>query len=362
MSRRQAQMDYILNGKHYGSVAARLLRSGFNMDLFRPYLGDGENEQEAFINVFNKQTNQYEARLTQNADATLLVREWIELDKIVTEVSRPRLRAWNDLRSMSQYTLPNGMAKTILQWQNMSDGSPATVSMDAIRRSEQDRVVFDLQNLPLPIIHKDFSFSARELEESRNGTMPLDYSGVKIATRKVAEQVESFVLGNSTYAYGGGNIYGYTNFPYRLTYSLTYPTTGGWTPEQTVDDVLAMRTLAQQHYHFGPYQLYCSLPWDPYMDKDYSSAKGDNTLRRRLGEIEGMLSPPRTLDYLNPNGFTIIMTMMDSETAEAVIGMDIQVVQWSTDGGFGINGKVLCILVPRMRADYNQNCGIVIGS
>jgi hypothetical protein len=45
-----------------------------------------------------------------------------------------------------------------------------------------------------------------------------------------------------------------------------------------------------------------------------------------------------------------------------VIGMDVTTVQWETHGGMRLNFKVMAIMVPQLRSDFNGNAGIVHGS
>jgi hypothetical protein len=45
-----------------------------------------------------------------------------------------------------------------------------------------------------------------------------------------------------------------------------------------------------------------------------------------------------------------------------VIGMDIMTLQWPSQGGLQLNFKVMGIVIPQFRADYNNNTGIVHGS
>jgi hypothetical protein len=66
----------------------------------------------------------------------------------------------------------------------------------------------------------------------------------------------------------------------------------------------------------------------------------------------------RRLDFL-PNTFTLLMVQMTSDVARAIIGMNITTVMWEERGGFMKNFKVMCILVPQIRADYDDRCGYV---
>lgn len=353
-------MDYILNGQAQGSVASTLLQNNFDVGAMRPYVGqDGRSFITRNQLVGGKLVPQ--AVPVMNANATLLRLEWTMLDEVVIRAALPRLRAVADVRGRGlQMSIPNGMSKTVLQSQAQSDVSGANISMDGLARTKGDRPEYNLTNLPLPIIHKDFSFSARQIAVSRNGNMPLDLSMAELAARRVAEGAEQLLLGTaSSYTYGGGTIYGFTNFPSRITKSLSDPTDSSWTPRTLLQEVLNMRLLSQQHLHYGPWVLYTSLAWDAYLDDDLNaqSANASNiTLRQRLRAIEG-IEDVVTLDYLN--GFDMVLVQMSSDVVREVVGMDITTVQWETQGGMELNFKVMAILVPQLRADFNGNTGIV---
>lgn len=353
-------MDFVMNGQGYGSVAAQLLANDMNPGVLRPYLSNNANDPRTFV------TNAAGLAVpTNNNTAALRKDDWLILDSAVIRTAKPRLKAVANMRSKGlQYTIPNGMSKTVLQYERQSDISNAIISMDGNRRSEGDRPVFDLNNLPLPIIHKDFSYSLRQLSASRNGDSPLDTTTAELAARRCAEQAEQLLLGvTASYAYGGGTIYGLMNFPSRITKVMTNPTSGGYLPSQTLQEVLAMRLLAQQAYHFGPYTLYTSLAWDTALDSDYiinvNGVTSGITLRQRLANNTG-ISQVQTLDYLP--GYTMILVEDNADVARMVIGMDFVTVQWEVNGGMEVRFKVMCIMVPQLRADIAGNTGIVHGT
>lgn len=345
--------DFIMNGQSHGSVASTLMASNFDPHALRPYVGtDGRSYITANENGKPK-------TFVTNANATLRKDDWILLDEVVVKAAKQRLRAVADLRSAGlQFNVPNGMSKTVLQYENESDITSATISMDGLQQSDGDRPEYSLVNLPLPIIHKDFQFSARQVMASRNGGSPLDTTMAELAGRKVAEEAENLLLGvSSSYAYGGGTIYGYTNFPSRLTKTMTVPATGNHAT--TVAEILQMKTQSQDAKHYGPWFCYCSTSWDEFMDEDYLAAKGDNTLRDRIGAIEG-IERPATLDFLPTK--TLLLVQKTADVARMVVGMDVTTVQWETMGGMQLNFKVMAILVPQLRSDINSNTGIVHGT
>lgn len=382
-------MDFILNGQGTGDVASVLMQNQFDPGALRPWRGyDGKSyvtlvkrDAGGFPILHNSKTIDQLAKkrglqlneeqrvrmigqpmthnVQTNATATLRKDDWILLDRAVVEAAKDRLQAFADLRAMGgSITIPNGMGKTVLEYEAMSDISGATVSMDGIREGESDRPQFDLRGLPLPITHKDFQFSARQVMASRQGGTPIDTATAALASRRVSEEIERQTVGTSSHTYAGNTIYGYKNFPQRLTKSLTDPT-GSWDPATLVAEVLDMKALSQAANHYGPWRCYCSPDWDPYMDDDYSANKGDLTLRERIGRIAG-ISEPVTLDYLQD--FDLILVQSTPDVARAVVGMDVTTVQWPSMGGMQLNFKVMAILVPNLRADYNDNTGIVHGS
>lgn len=360
-----------------GPVFNQLLAANGDPHALRPWIEDEDNDRSYIARktgrlVRNEKDNpfhnpnlpehlmvsEYVAVPTNNNTATLRKDDWIALDEAILKVAKPRLRVFGDMRAAGlEYTIPDGMGKTVLQTERQSDINAATISMSGLVVGQSDRPQFDLLNMPLPIIHKDFQYDLRQLLASRNGGSPLDTTTAELAARRVAETVEMLTIGTlDTYTFGGGSIYGYTNFPSRITsVTGTAPTTAGWTASTTVNDVLNMKQQLFVANHYGPYRLYCSRLWDQYMDSDYNLYQGQ-TLRQRLAKIQGIESVD-TVDYLS-DGYQLIMVQQTADVARAVCGMEITTLQWETHGGMQVNFKVMAILLPQMRADQYGNCGI----
>ena len=347
-------MDLIFNGQPTGSVATRLLAANFDVSTLRPWIGNGGRTL-----IAQNQGGKVVAVPSMVNNATLLYDEWKTLDSAVVAAAQPRLRVVADLRAAGlTYNIPNGMGKTVLMSQNISDIGDAGISMDPTRQTAGDRPEFDLTNLPLPVIHKDFSINARQLAASRNGGSPLDTTTAQLAARKVSEEAEKLALGQLDFTYGGGSIYGLLNFPSRITHTMVSPAASGWTPAATLQDILAMRQASTDAYHYGPWVLYNSPAWDQYLDEDYKD-ESDISLRARLAQVNG-IQAIRTADYLT--GYAMLLVQQSQDVIRLVIGMDITTVQWEEMGGLRLNFKVMAILVPQLRADANGNTGIVHGS
>lgn len=348
-------MDFIMNGQASGAVAATMLNNNFDVAALRPWIGkDGRSY------IAQNENGKSIARPLMNATATLRKEEWKQLDDAIMIAARERLRVVADLRAAGLvYTIPNGMGKTVLESQTMGDITPATISMDPARTSEGDRPEFGLVNLPLPVIHKDFYFNARQVATSRNTGAPIDTTTAQLAARRVSEEAERLTLGIApTFQYAGGTVYGFTNFPQRITVELTSPEDSNWTPATLLRELLRMRQHSVDVFHFGPWVLYTSPAWDLYLDDDYSTEKGDNTVRQRLATVNG-ITDIRTADFLS--GFQMVLVQMTSDVVRLVMGMDITTLQWETLGGMRLNFKVMAIMVPQLRSASSEadTAGIV---
>jgi uncharacterized linocin/CFP29 family protein len=346
----------LVNGAAQGDLASVLMANNFDPGVLRPYW-DAKGRP---VYTINAGTNRAKTFLTHNATATLRKDEWQTLDEAIIGVARSRMKGWADLMSMGlRYNVANGMGTTVLQTETVSDISPAKISMDAVHRGESDRPEYELTNLPLPIISKDFHFTARQIATSRKMGASIDTTTAELAGIHVAEAAEKLLMGTwGSYAFGGGNIYGYTNYPKRMTKTLTAP--GSWTtPADFVTEVLEMIEQARAKNHFGPFVLYVSPSWDPYLDADYSASKGSNTLRQRVEQIR-QIDKVETLDFLPTQ--TVVLVQKTSNVVRGVVGMNITTIQWQSQGGMETNFKVMAILVPQLRCDQNDQTGIVHGS
>jgi len=320
-------MDLIYKGKAVGDVAMKLLQSNFNINALR--------------------TND-----------VLLYDEWKVIDKAVLKAATQRLLGIGDLQSRGlTYDIPNGLAKTVLAWQDSSDLEDASMSMDGITRGQRDRPEFDINYIPLPIIHYDFSYSVREIQQSRDGSMPLDTTTSELAARKVIEKAETILFqGSSSYKFGGGTIYGYQDAPQRNTGSLTANWDDSAASGATIlADVLAMKQASIDAYHFGPWILYIPTNFESAIDDDFK-ANSDKSIRTRLLEIAG-LSDIKVADFLSSDN--VVLVQMTTDVVRLVNGLAITTVQWDSEGGMQANFKVMMIMVPQIRNDQNNRSGIV---
>ena len=337
------------------SLVNKLLANSFDHNILRPY----RVGEQCFIN------NAAGGDPIKVNDATLRKDEWILLDTAVTKVARERLNFVTDLRNMGLTTdIKNAMGITKIEYQNQSDIGDASVSMDGINKGENDRPVFDLTSIPIPIVSKDFTISARELAASRNSGQPIDSSNAEQGSRKVSETVEKLHLGTyGTYKFAGSNLYGICNFPDRITTTFTDWAASSKTNEQRFADILGFVYSLRAANRYGPIGIYVSGNYVRYLDEDYK-ANSDITLRERILKVgvdnpstPGKIRFVKALDYLAND--TVMVIQLTSDVIQSMNGMNTTVLQWTEQAGMQVNMKIMSIVVPRVRSDYNGSCGIL---
>jgi hypothetical protein len=340
-----------------GGVASTLLDSNGDWRALRPFIGPKGRPMKMAEKVINGRRKV--VPVVTNAPALLGVDDWILIDQTVVEAARAPMRFWQDLRAMVPYNIPNALGKTVIRHSTRGRISPATISMDPVRRSERDRPTRDTVLIPIPVIHKDLNFTLRDILVSRNSGEGVDLSSIAEASMEVAEAAEQLAIGVSgSYSYGGGTIYGATNHPNRNTISLTLPTSGSWNPGVLLSEVLQMVELANGDNMYGPFMLYFSKSWRPYLNEDFSAAKGTDTVQERLARNEDIRGI-RVLNFLT--GYQVLLIQMTPNVIQGAQGMDVTTVQWSTEGGMELHFKVMAIMFPRIKADMADNSGIVHG-
>jgi hypothetical protein len=362
----------VLNGLGSGSSLQRLIHSGMNPTVLRPFMEvDPFNRPTGrnliTVNVRNPDgsfrinpkdgTPVYENIYT-NAPATLRFEDWVMIDRVVTFAALPQLRLWGDIYGANPFNIPNGMGTIAIQSGTASGVASATISMDPIRKGERSRPTMDTTIIPLPVTHSDNSYSARDLAVSQNSSLPLDTTNLRLSARAVAEAVEGLCAGtSSSYSYGGGTIYGLINFPQRFTRVLTAPT--GSNASTIFQQILFMTKALRDVFFMGPYVAYYSPAWNPYFAMDYATTY-PMSLRNRLAEGLPDIAAWRQLNVLS--GFRIVLVQLTDDIVQGVQGMGLTTVQWEEQGGFEQCFKVLCIQIPRFRANANGKTGIMDGT
>jgi uncharacterized linocin/CFP29 family protein len=290
---------------------------------------------------------------------TLRHEEWKFFDDALVKEAAIRLVGVADLIAGGfTRNVTNALGKMVFAYEKVTDMDPATTSLDGLSRTGNDRQEFDLNQIPLPITHKDFFINLRTLAASRERGEALDTTQVQTAGRVVAEQLEKMLFqGGPTF--GGMPIYGYTTQPDRN--HGAFDGTKDWGDSTKVGssylaDVKTMKTALAADRFYGPYTIYVPADADVLLDGDYNAGTANTqTIRERLLKIAG-LTAIKVADQL-PSG-SVIMKQDSTDVAAWVNGEPLQTVQWDEYGGFEINFKAFAIGVPLIRSDAAGRSGV----
>jgi uncharacterized linocin/CFP29 family protein len=327
-----------------GSVAKRLLGSGFSINALRPAIPESAVQGPDGFMYHNG----------IRANATLRRLEWQLYDTAVIEVARRRLVGVADLISMGlTYNVPDALGVTQIVWEQISVLTGAEINMSGLSQTPNDRQEFNLLTLPLPIIHKDFNINIRQLHSSRRLGVPLDVTQAQLSARIVSEGIETMLFAGTTVLGSNNAVQGYTTATYRATGSVT----ASWataTGTQIVTDTLAMIQALKNNNMYGPYHMYVPSATFTAMGADFK-AYSDRTILERVLAIPGILGIKESKDLTTTN---VLLIQMTSDVVDMVDGMQPTTVEWEEQGGMVVNFKVMAIMVPRVKNDYVHQSGI----
>lgn len=311
----------------------------FDIGRLRPWLG---NDGNSYITLIGKDGLLEKA--ASPAPAVLTKSRWIELDTIAHREFRNAapvtcfLLDYEADKGRPLVLEPGeGLAATLL---DLDAGSDRT----AAYTEERGWPVHSDKTMPLPTTHCDFFFSARQLEEYRDGGTLLDPTMPAMAARRVGELVEDTLLG--THKVEG--VWGLCNHPGVLRCRWM----GGL--EAVIRDMLDRLNIAD---YYGPYALL------------YGPAHKHLMVPGGLLGIKVELEATLLANRLGPHD--LVLFQLTPDVVRLVVGLGVTVVQW--DGGVfsqspvadvkpgsGREYKVMTVTVPQVRADQYGRAGVAV--
>ena len=290
---------------------------------------------------------------------TLRHEEWKYFDDALIEEALIRLTGVADLvgRGLTK-PVPNSLGKMVFAYEKVDFMDEATVSLDGLSRTPNDRQEFALNQSPLPIIHKDFFINLRVLAASREKGESLDTTQVRSAGRVVTEAAEKMLFqGGPTF--GGMPIYGYTTFPDRNV--DTFDGNKSW-DDQTkagtsfLADIMAALAALAADRQYGPYIVYVPTLAGVNIENDFNPGTSDTrTIRQRI-LATAQIADVRVADQMPAD--QVVFVQMDANNVVWVQGENLQTIQWDEGGGFTINFKAFQIGAPLIRSDAAGRSGI----
>lgn len=312
------------------------------------------------------------------AAAPLPDRAQVVIDRAVVEVGLQRLTLVADIMAAGlTYPLTDPLSVTQIEWNSTNKVGAAQRTMTPSARGENKMLSLTPNRLPVYLTTDTFELDIRTLRMSQRIGMPLDTALVKQCTRAVNEAIEDAAInGASTLdgqdmKVGGYSSPGILNAPNANTMNLT---AAAWTSTPNgatvFSEVQQMIAKAQADKKFGPYRMYVPTVVANALDADYNATNNAQglTIRQRLLQIEA-LEAVRTADLMPAgNGATpsigakVALVQMTPDVIDVVVGQTPTVIPWTSLDGFTIHNLVMAIMIPRVRADYDGNSGIVLGT
>ena len=304
-----------------GNMASKLLANNMNMQILR-------------------------------TNAILQKEEWVDLDKRVIKLAEERLVMTQDLISAGLTYDLGGIGTTISQWQVESDMTDATVSMEPDSEGNRDVVDYDIAQVPIPVIHKDFRLGIRQIEASRRMGSNIDMTNSDAAARRVAIGMEDLVIRGNSSNFAGQTIYGVINHPRRVTGVAPGP----WSNIDNVyQTILNMVAAADAIHRYGPFNLYIPSGLGMVLYRFYNDGSGQ-TVEQRLNQITPIVSV-KVNDRLPANNLALVQ--MTSDTIDLAVAQPLMPVEWESKGGLVSNFKILTAMAPRIKPDADGKLGIV---
>ncbi len=302
--------------------------------------------------------------------APLMERAQVVVDKAVVEVGLQRLSFVADLLSEGlTYNLPDPLSVPYLEWNTMSKQGAAQRTMSPHARGESQLPIMLPYRTPIFLTTDKFEIDIRTLKMSQRVGMPLDTAMIGQCTRSVNEAIEDQAINGATtldgqaFTVGGYGAPGLLNATNANTFNIT---DAAWVtaPVGTtiLAEVMAMVAILQADKKFGPYNLYVGTVIGNNLEGDFSTTKGELSIRQRLEQIVagGRNLRIRTTDAM-PAG-TVALVQMTSDVVQVINGQPPTVVPWTSLDGFVIHNLVMAIMIARFRFDADGNSGIVIGT
>jgi hypothetical protein len=93
-----------------------------------------------------------------------------------------------------------------------------------------------------------------------------------------------------------------------------------------------------------------------YMLRMFTDNYAGGSLLSKLKEIPQLVNV-EMLDFLTGN--QLLLVQRKPETASVLVGMDLKLVQWASDGGETENFRIMAMILPLIQTDASSQCGIV---
>ena len=293
-------------------------------------------------------------------NTTLQKDEWETLSDTMIAEYRRVVRGFEHLIGAG-LTRQLSLATKVDLWQERSGINDAEVSMDGESRSAEDRIEYDFAGVPIPIVHKDFRISSRDLQSSRNLGNDLQTDSVAEGTHEVAEKLDELLFTGWSPSVRDANnnaftLYGYTDHPDRNQFTAA----GDWDTDyaNVRDDFVGIFDELDENEREGPFWTYLNpRDWRRYRAARDETDDSAPTMRSRLEEDWPELGNVYRMPRLDPGEAVVVDPSPD--VIELALAEDIQLIEWQSGSGMTNQFKVMAAMAPEIKSDNIGQSGIV---
>ena len=269
--------------------------------------------------------------------ARLTDEELMYIDERVVETVRPLLVG---RRLFPVYALPSAGYITVRGYRR-TDQSQARISLYG-EGSNKDRSIKTAFDVTVPVIHKEFMISWRDLEATRSQGLPLDTQEVENAARQCAEEEDKLLISGEYTGWKALGIEGLAT----ATNRNTEASAGAWPANALTDCSDAIAEL-EADGHMGPYAIVLRSEWMAKLRQLVS-----NTATKYLEVIRDLFGAGM---YVSDNLYTsgglttsALVVEPSQENFEMVVGRDLSVFT-KQDEDMNLQGKVHEVVAPRIK-------------
>jgi len=258
-------------------------------------------------------------------------------------------------------TVPTSISDMLIGVETLNEFVEANQTMNPTAISN-DQTDYELVYTPQPITHAGWSIPYRQKEFGYKNS-----DGLTASVRRVEEKIDSMIMrGNPNIVVKDPSgstfeVFGYVTHPDRETFTIT-----DWaaaTPEAIRTQVLAMiNQLIVNVRSIRPNSLMLYIPfeYESVMEDDYSTAKGDRTLRERLMAIKQIKDIKSSVDL---GATEVAMVELDKRTVVYAEASGINTMPFDKSNPLDPSNFVtFAVGVPVGKPDRNGRLAFLHGS
>jgi hypothetical protein len=300
-----------------------------------------------------------EKQLVNNA-GSVRYEDFQRIQAKLIEVRRKTLNGVLDLMTAG-LTVPEDISTMLSGYENINEFQRAKVSMnpEALQNNSTD---FAQSWVPLPIVHQGWKIPFRQM-----GFAYKNQVGMSESARQVAEGLEEILfLGSSeikvSFQGATQSLYGYTNHPNRLTKTIV-----DWTDmaNRTAIITQSVEMIGQMYDAASVSQpnsvvMYVATDIWTGLQEDYSTVKGDKTLKER---IEAITEISAVKPALKLAAGEVVLVEMSDRTITLAVASDIVTIPHVRESEMADQVfTTYAAMTPQIKVDRNGKTGILHAS